>query len=151
LRRLCSILGGDIVRSYAEILFHLIYRVMSKLLAFVGLLLVFSGSFAQVIGRVDKKTKEFSIAAGQKVNYMIFGYRFANATTEKYICFASNEDVERANGNLPLGSYYDTDRLPTGSKIVYLGAVGTYGKMSFNTGGGKKIIFYLPKSSFVIK
>jgi hypothetical protein len=124
---------------------------MNKLLAIVVMLLVSGGSFAQVVGRVDKKTKEFSIAGGQKVDYMIFGYRFANVSTEKYICFASNEDVERANANLPLGAYYDTDRLPTGSKIVYLGMAGSFGKMSFNTGGGKTIIFYLPKSSYVIR
>lgn len=124
---------------------------MYKLLAMILLLLVFSGSFAQVVGRVDKKTKEFSILPGQKADYTIFGYRFANASTEKYICFASNEDVERANQTLPLGSYYDTDRLPVGSRILYLGMAGAFGKMSFNTGGGKTIIFYLPKSSYVIK
>jgi hypothetical protein len=124
---------------------------MNKLLAISALLLLSIGSFAQVVGKVDRKTKEFSIAAGQKADYMIFGYRFANASTEKYICFASNEDVERANQSLPLGSYYDTDRLPTGSKILYLGMAGTFGKMSFNTGGGKTIIFYLPRSSYVIR
>jgi hypothetical protein len=124
---------------------------MNKMLAISVLLLVSSGCFAQVVGKVDKKTKEFSIAAGQKVNYMVFGYEVANATTSKMICFASNEDVVRANQNLPLGSYFDTDRLPVGDKITYLGMAGTFGKMSFKTGGGKTIVFYLPKTSYAIK
>jgi hypothetical protein len=124
---------------------------MNKMLAIIFLLTVSSGCFAQIVGKVDKKTKEFSIDPGQKVNYMVFGYRFANATTEKYICFSSNQDVERANINLPLGSYFDTDGLPPGAKIKYLGVAGTFGKMSFTTGGGKTTIIYLPKSCYVIK
>jgi len=124
---------------------------MNKMLAIILLLTVSSGCFAQTVGKVDKKTKEFSIDPGQKVNYMVFGYRFANATTEKYICFSSNQDVERANINLPLGSYFDTDGLPPGAKIKYLGVAGTFGKMSFTTGGGKTTIIYLPKSCYVIK
>ncbi len=57
----------------------------------------------------------------------------------------------RANQTLPLGSYFDTDRLPVGAKIKYLGMAGAFGKMSFMTGGGKTILFYLPKTSYVIK
>ncbi|HEV3411937.1 MAG TPA: hypothetical protein VG101_05630 [Puia sp.] len=124
---------------------------MNKMLAISLLLLLSSGCFAQVVGTVDRKTKEFSIAAGQKIDYMVFGYRFANATTEKLICFASNENVERANQNLPLGSYFDTDRLRPGDRIMFLGVAGKFGKMNFLTGGGKSIIFYLPRSSYAIK
>jgi hypothetical protein len=124
---------------------------MNKMLAFGLLLLISSGCFAQVIGRVDKKTKEFSIAPGQKVDYMVFGFQFANATTQKLICFASNDNVARANSALPLGSYFDTDRLPPGAKIMYLGMAGPFGKMSFIAGGGKTTVFYLPKTSYVIK
>src|SRR5580692_5017919 len=103
---------------------------MNKMLAFLAFLLLSSGCFAQIVGKVDKKTKEFSIDPGQKVNYMVFGYRFANVTTEKYICFASNQDVERANINLPLGSYFDTNGLPSGAKILYMGIAGKFAKMS---------------------
>jgi hypothetical protein len=124
---------------------------MNKILASVTLLLISSGCFAQVVGRVDKKTKEFSIAANQKVDYMVFGYRFANATTQKMICFASNQDVVRANVNDKLGSFFDTDRMPPGDKIVYLGIAGTFGKMSYISGSGQKTLFYLPKTSYVIK
>ena len=124
---------------------------MNKIFTFSLLVLISSGCFAQVVGRVDKKTKEFSIASGQKVDYMVFGFQFANATTPKLICFASNENVEKANSALPLGSYFDTDRLPPGAKIMYLGMAGTFGKMSFIAGGGKTTVFYLPKASYVIK
>lgn len=124
---------------------------MNKMLAIILLMVISSGSHAQIVGKVDRKTKEFSIAAGQKADYMIFGYQFANEGTSKLICFASNENVERANTNLPLGSYFDTDRLPGGARIVYLGTAGKFGKMSFMTGGGRSIIFYLPKTSYVIR
>jgi hypothetical protein len=126
------------------------YRVMNKMLAFGFLLLMSSGCFAQVVGRVDKKTKEFSIASGQKADYMVFGFQIANATTQKMICFASNDNVVRANSALPLGSYFDTDRLPPGAKIMYLGMAGSFGKMSFIAGGGKVTVFYLPKASYEI-
>ena len=124
---------------------------MKNMLTLSLLLLISSSCFAQVVGKVDKKTKEFSIAPGQKVDYMVFGFQFANATTPKLICFASNENVEKANSALPLGSYFDTDRLPPGAKIMYLGMAGTFGKMSFIAGGGKTTVFYLPKASYVIK
>ena len=124
---------------------------MKKTLAFASLLLISSGCFAQVVGKVDKKTKEFSIAAGQKSSYAVFGYQLANATTPKLICFASSEDVERANQNLMLGSYFDTDRLPAGTSITYLGIAGAFGKMRYTSGAGKVVIFYIPKTSYVIK
>jgi hypothetical protein len=131
------------------------YRDMKKMLAFgllFGLLLLISsGCSAQVVGRVDKKTKEFSIASDLKVDYMVFGFQIANATTQKLICFASNDNVVRANSALPLGSYFDTDRLPPGAKIMYLGMAGSFGKMSFIAGGGKTTVFYLPKASYMIK
>jgi hypothetical protein len=124
---------------------------MNKMLAFVALLLISSGCFSQVVGRVDRKTKEFTIATNQKVDYMVFGYQFANAATQKVICFASNQDVVRANGNDKLGSYFDTYRMPPGDKIIYLGMAGTFGKMSYISGSGQKTTFYLPKMSYVIR
>ena len=124
---------------------------MNKMLVFGSLLLLSSGCFAQVVGKVDKKTKEFSIASGQKVEFMVFGFQFANATTQKLICFASNQNVQRANSALPLGSYFDTEGLPGGARITYLGMAGSFGKMSFITGGGKTTVFYLPKANYVIK
>jgi hypothetical protein len=134
-----------------DILFHPKLSRMNKMLAFVVLLLISSGCFAQVIGTVDRKTKEFTIAANQKVDFTVYGYQFANATTQKLICFASNQDVVRANGNDKLGAYFDTFSMPPGDKIIYLGVAGTFGKMSFISGGGVKTIFYLLKTSYVIK
>lgn len=124
---------------------------MNKSLLIAVLLVFSSGSFAQIVAKVDKRTKEFSIAAGQKVNYMVFGYQYANMSAPKVICFASSEDVERANANLMLGSYFDTDRMPAGDQITFLGVAGAFGKMRFTTGAGKAVIFYVPKTSYVIK
>lgn len=127
------------------------YPDMNKMLVFGLMLLVSSGCFAQVVGKVDKKTKEFTIAAGQNADYTVFGYQFANATTQKLICFSSDQNIERANNALPLGSYFDTERLPPGARIMYLGVAGAFGRMSFTTGGGKVTVFYLPKADYVIK
>jgi hypothetical protein len=124
---------------------------MNKNLAIIALLLISSQCFSQVVGRVDRKTKEFTIAANQKLDYMVFGYQFANASTQKLICFASNQDVVRANGSDKLGAYFDTYRMPPGDKVIYMGVAGTFGKMSYISGSGQKTIFYLPKTSYAIK
>ena len=125
---------------------------MNKTLSLILLLLVASGAIGQVIGRVDKKTKEFSVAPDQKVDFRVFGYQYANNTTRKMICFSSSANDVRDNySNCPLGSYFDTDKMRPGDKISYLGGIGSFGKMNFIAGNGKKTIFYLPKSSFTIK
>jgi hypothetical protein len=125
---------------------------MKTILSFLLLVLVSSGAFAQVIGRVDKKNKEFSVASNQPGDYRVFGFQYANITTKKMICFSSHvTDVKDNYNNCPLGAYFDSDKLKIGDKIVYLGALGTFGKMNFISGTGKKTIFYLPKTSFSIK
>ena len=116
------------------------------------ILLVASGVMGQTIGRVDKKTKEFYVAPDQKMAYRVFGYQFANETTRKMICFSSSANDVRDNYNkCPFGSYFNTNLLKQGDRIVYLGKTGNFGKMNFIDGSGKKTIFYLPKSAFVIK
>jgi hypothetical protein len=68
------------------------------------------------------------------------------------ICFSSHAGDVAANYNgCPLGSYFDTGKMKVGDKISYLGSIGSFGKMNFISGSGKKTIFYLPKSSFAIK
>jgi len=123
---------------------------MNKILSLVLFLLVASSAIGQVIGRVDKKTKEFSVPSELTIEYTVFGYEFANNTTRKMICFSSNVNSVRGS-TCPLGSYFDTDKLKSGDKIFYLGPVGPFAKMSFVSGAGKKTLFYLPKSSFTIK
>jgi hypothetical protein len=123
---------------------------MNKILSIILFLLVASGAIGQVIGRVDKKTKEFLVPADLTVEYTVFGYEFANNTTRKMICFSSNVNTVRG-GTCPLGSYFDTYKLKPGDKIFYLGPVGLFAKMNFVSGAGKKTLFYLPKSSFAIK
>jgi len=124
---------------------------MNKTLAFIVLLLISSECFSQVVGRVDRKTKEFTIDANQKADFVVYGYQFANAATQKLICFASNQDVVRANSTDKLGAYFDTYKMPPGDKIVFLGVAGTFGKMSYISGSGVKTVFYLPKTSYAIR
>jgi hypothetical protein len=125
---------------------------MNKILLFVLFLPIASGAIGQVIGRVDKKTKEFYVASNPKADYRVFGYQYANNTTQRMICFSSHvADVKDNYNRCPLGSYFDTGQMKAGDKIVYLAGIGSFGKMSFISGSGKKTIFYLPKSSFTIK
>lgn len=125
---------------------------MRKIFLFIFFLTMVSGVIGQAIGRIDKKTKEFYIASNQKQEYNIFGYQYANNTTRKMICFSSHVTNVKDNYNgCPLGAYFDTGEMRAGDKIVYLGGVGSFGKMNFISGNGTKTIFYLPKSSFTTK
>jgi hypothetical protein len=125
---------------------------MCKAFLVIWFMVVASSAMGQVIGHVDKRTKEFYIPSNLKMDYQVFGYQFANNTTRKMICFSSRMADTKANYNLcPLGSYFDTGKMKIGDKISYMGGIGSFGKMVFISGNGKKTIFYLPKSSFIIK
>jgi hypothetical protein len=125
---------------------------MNKILSIILFLLITTCAIGQVVGTIDKKTKEYSIASGLKMDYQVFGYQYPNNTTRKMICFSSHDaDVKDNYSNCPLGSYFDTDKMKAGDKISYLGVAGSFGKMNFISGSGKQTIFYLPKSSFTIK
>lgn len=124
---------------------------MHKILSFTLLLLISSGILGQEVGRVDKRTKAFTIAEDQKAYYLVFGYQFPNETTRKMICFSSKADNLRANYECPLGAFFDTGQMNPGDRIVYLGMAGKFGKMNFIAGSGKSTVFYLPRSSYVIK
>jgi hypothetical protein len=116
------------------------------------LLLISSGAIGQTIGRVDKKTKIFTVLPDQKTNYTVFGYQYPNKTTKTMICFSSSENMVREeSGKCPLGAYFDTDKLKVGDKILYQGVAGTFAKMKYVTGSGQSMLFYIPKSSFTIK
>lgn len=125
---------------------------MSKILSFILVMLISSFVLGQAVGCVDKKTKEFTVPANIKSDYQIFGYEYANNTTRKMICFSSHMgDVKDNYSHCPLGSYFDSDKMKVNDKIIYLGPIGTFAKMNYIAGDGKKTIFYIPKSSFVIK
>jgi len=102
--------------------------------------------------KIDAKTKEFIIPSDTKSEFRFYGFQFPNESTKKMICFSSNRyDVAANIANCPLGSYYNTGGLNLGSRIVYLGKVGNYGKMNFIDGAGKKTIIYIQNSNFTIK
>jgi hypothetical protein len=123
---------------------------MNKILAFILLLSFLSFvTKAQVIARVDIKTKEFTIEPDQKIEYTVFGYEFASATTRKMICFSSSINIVRGS-TCPLGAYFDTDKLKPGDKVLYVSPVGLFARMTL-VSGEKKTLFYLPKSCFAMK
>ena len=126
---------------------------MNKLLSIILFLLITSSVIGQTVARVDKKTKELTVEPSQKQDYRVFRYQLPGANSQKMICFSSHEtDVRDNYSKCPLGSYFDTDRMKQGDKIIYLGNYGTFGKMNYvSASTGKKTLFYLPKSSFVIK
>jgi len=122
---------------------------MIKTLPLILFMFFATGAIGQVIGRVDKRTKEFYIHTDLAMPYRVFGYQLANAQSRKMICFSSRaQDVASNSSSCLLGAYFDTGKLNTGDKIVYLGRYGTFGKMKYISRKGKKTIFYLPKSSF---
>jgi hypothetical protein len=125
---------------------------MKKITFLLFVLVIYSAAMSQAVGRIDKKTKEFYIPSGQKTEYRIFGYQFANISTQKMICFSTNNNDVRANmNNCPLGAYFDTNSLREGDKIVYLGPIGIFGKMNYISGNGKKTVFYMTKSAYSFK
>ncbi|HLK27281.1 MAG TPA: hypothetical protein VKT28_01775 [Puia sp.] len=125
---------------------------MKKILSIGLLLSITSVAMSQVIGTVEKKTKEFYIKSNQNKEYRVFGYAYPNVASQKLICFSSYAGDVTANANgCPLGAYYDTGRMKITDKITYIATLGNFGKMLFTSSSGKKAIFYLPKSSFVIK
>jgi hypothetical protein len=101
---------------------------------------------------VDKKSKEFILAPNPKAEFEIVGYEYANISTKRMICFSSNSNLVSDNmAKCPLGAYFETGRMKEGDRIFYLGKAGSFSKMNFVSGTGKKTIFYFPKGSFVIK
>ncbi len=125
---------------------------MIKTLPLILFISLATGAIGQVIGRVDKRTKEFYIHTDLAIPYRVFGYQLASTESQKMICFSSHaEDVASNSSSCRLGAYFDTGKLNAGDKIVYLGRYGSFGKMKFISDKGRKVIFYLPKSSFRVK
>src|SRR5215813_4767279 len=112
---------------------------MTKIITSLLFLFITVNSIGQIIGAVDRRTKEFTVAAHQKIDYQYFGYQLAVNTSRKMICFSSHEGDVRSNySQCPLGSFFDTNALPQGDKIIYLGPIGPFAKMNYVTYDGKK-------------
>ena len=126
---------------------------MNKALTFSLLLFISSSAISQVTGKIDKKTKEFSIAADQKGNYTLIGYQLPSTATKHVICFSSNENTVTAeSGKCVLGSYFDTEKIKFGDKIIFLGYYGKiFVKLSYISAAGNKMTFYLSKAGLTIK
>ena len=127
--------------------------IMSKTLTLSLLLFISSGAIAQVIGKVDKKTKEFSIAPDQKAEYSLIGYQLPSTVAKHLICFSSSENMVREeSGKCLLGAYFDTDRMKVGDKILFMGYYGKlFAKMTYVSGMGNKMVFYLSRTGLIIK
>jgi hypothetical protein len=129
------------------------YLIMTKALTFSLLLFICSSSIAQVIAKVDKKTKEFTIAPDQKAEYSLIGYQLPSPNTKQIICFSSNENMVREeSGKCQLGAYFDTEKIKVGDKILFLGYYGkTFVKLKYVTGAGNSEVFFLSTTGLVIK
>jgi hypothetical protein len=125
---------------------------MKILISLILFLSVALPGICQPPAHVDKKSKEFIIPPNSKIEYNIIGYQFPNQGTKKMICFSTNSNMVRENDHeCALGAYFDTNHLKEGDMIYYLGQVGSYAKMNFVQGNGKKTVFYILKSNLVIK
>jgi hypothetical protein len=127
---------------------------MNKIILLLSLLMFSIQGNSQMKAQIDKKSKEFTINSNSdpKAEYKIFGYQFPNSSTKMMICFSSYRyDVTENVNKCPLGAYFDSGRMKEGDRIVYLGDVGAFGKMNFISANGTKTLFYVPKTSFVIK
>jgi hypothetical protein len=140
------------IRGLAKVKSLEIHPDMKNILLTISLLATLVTINGQTVAKVDKKTKEFYIPANSKAQFRIFGYEYPNISTRKMICFSSyTGDVGANMYNCPLGSYFDTGLMKEGDKIIYLGPAGSFSKMNFITGTGKKTVFYFPKGSFLLK
>ncbi len=125
---------------------------MTKTLILSFFLLLSFFAKAQNTAYIDKKSKEFILTPNPKAEFEIVGYEYPNVSTKRMICFSSNTNLVSDNlAKCPLGAYFDTGRMKEGDKILYLGKAGSFSKMYFISGTGKKTIFYFPKGSFIIK
>ena len=129
---------------------------MKKILTFFLFLGISSAALSQnaatTVAHVDKKTKEFFVTSNPKAEYKIFGYEYPNITTKKMVCFSSyTYDVGDNLNKCPLGSYFDSGKMKEGDRITYIGKAGSFSKMMYTSGSGKKTIFYFPKGSFTLK
>jgi|ERR1700681_4028654 len=125
---------------------------MIKILSILLLLIASTQAIGQTKGQVDKKSREFTVKPDPKAEYKIFGYQYPNISTKLMICFSSYRyDVTENMNKCPLGAYFDSGRMKEGDRIIYLGNVGSFGKMNYITGSGKKTVFYIPKTNFVLK
>jgi hypothetical protein len=122
---------------------------------FITILLAFPLALSlagQSPAHVDKKSKEFIIPPNAKSDFTIIGYQYPNNTTKKMICFSTNSSIVREDdAECALGAYFDTNHLKEGDMIFYLGPAGSFAKMNFVHGDGKKTVFYIAKTSFVFK
>jgi hypothetical protein len=107
---------------------------------------------ATPICRVDKKSKELFVLPDPKTEFRIYGYEYPKPDSRKMICFSSRaEDVRGNYAKCPLGSYFDSNRLPVGDKIKWVANSGNYARMIYTSSKAKRTIFYLPKNSIALK
>jgi hypothetical protein len=60
--------------------------------------------------------------------------------------------VREESGKCLLGSYFDTEKIKVGDKIIFLGNYGkVFYKMSYVSRAGAKMVFYMPTTGIVLK
>jgi len=131
---------------------------MNKMLFAIFLFFSYSLSYSQAgkgtspVCRIDKSSKELIVLPDSKTDFRIYGYEYPKPDSRKMICFSSHaEDVRGNYAKCPLGSYFDSNRLPVGDRIKWVANAGSYARMLYTSSKAKRTIFYLPRNSIALK
>ena len=107
---------------------------------------------AQTKAYINRTTKEFNLTADIKKDHKIFGYELPSANSKKLILFSVfTKDVDGNPNKCQLGSYYQTNGLKQGDKIMYISTKGVFVKLNYIAADNKVTTFYVMRKFVVFE